>query len=95
MPRKGMAISPGWFYNDSRQADNRQNPLNFRVHPEANKNAVPMLTTLIIVLILGALLGARTLGGMVRTGCGFIIFVIVAIIALIILLMGHQHYHWY
>lgn len=42
-----------------------------------------MLTAIIIILILGALLGASSLGGMIRTGCAFILGLLLVLGAVI------------
>jgi len=49
-----------------------------------------LLTLLVIAIIIGALLGARTFGGTVRLGC-FVIFLLsgFGILALIFLLFVH------
>ncbi len=49
-----------------------------------------LLTLIIILVIVGALLGARTLGGMVRTGCFFILIVLAAAGFLIYYLVQHH-----
>jgi hypothetical protein len=44
-----------------------------------------LVPLLIVVIIIGALLGGKNFGGVVRKGCGFLIFLVIIIIAAIVI----------